>query len=553
MAGTCVEKIGHSCGSRSGLQVFVQDDGSYNGHCFACGTYVDDPYGDKPVGYKPPAPIKKSVEQIQLEIQEVQECGVQDLPDRKLRKETLQYFGYKIGVSQVDGVTPAILHRPYTLDGRLRSYKNKVIETKQTWSVGDQREVDLFGWEQAKATGAKRLLITEGEEDAAALWQILKDKNRGTKWADYDPAVVSLPHGSASAVRDLSRLLPKIQKIFKEVVLVFDMDKAGQDAATSVVQKVCGDWYVASLPEKDANACLVAGKSKACAKEVLFDAAPNKNSKIVWGESLHEKAKEPAKFGVSWPWKKITDMTRGIRKGETIYLGAAQKMGKSEVVNAVGAHLMKEHGWAILMAKPEEANAKTYKMVAGKMVNRIFHDPKVAFDEQAYDEAGKMMSGKLAMLNLYQHMGWETLKGDIKAAVAEGVEAVFIDPITNMTNGMSPSDANTKLQEIAQELAAMALDLNIVVFIFCHLRNPDGGLPHDRGGKVLTGQFAGSRAMGRSCNYMFGLEGNKDPDIDPEQRNMRKLVLLDDREFGEVGSCDLYWDRNTTQFNEVVV
>jgi len=553
MAGTCVEKIEHSCGSRSGLQVFVQDDGSYNGHCFACGVYVDDPYGDKPVGYKPPAPIKKSVEQIQLEIQEVQECGVQDLPDRKLRKETLQYFGYKIGVSQTDGVTPAILHRPYTLDGRLRSYKNKVIETKQTWSVGDQREVDLFGWEQAKATGAKRLLITEGEEDAAALWQILKDKNRGTKWADYDPAVVSLPHGSASAVRDLSRLLPKIQKIFKEVVLVFDMDKAGQDAATSVVQKVCGDWYVASLPEKDANACLVAGKSKACAKEVLFDAAPNKNSKIVWGESLHEKAKEPAKFGVSWPWKKITDMTRGIRKGETIYLGAAQKMGKSEVVNAVGAHLMKEHGWAILMAKPEEANAKTYKMVAGKMVNRIFHDPKVAFDEQAYDEAGKMMSGKLAMLNLYQHMGWETLKGDIKAAVAEGVEAVFIDPITNMTNGMSPSDANTKLQEIAQELAAMALDLNIVVFIFCHLRNPDGGLPHDRGGKVLTGQFAGSRAMGRSCNYMFGLEGNKDPDIDPEQRNMRKLVLLDDREFGEVGSCDLYWDRNTTQFNEVVV
>ena len=68
---------------------------------------------------------------------------------------------------------------------------------------------------------------------------------------------------------------------------------------------------------------------------------------------------------------------------------------------------------------------------------------------------------------------------------------------------------------------------------------------------MLTSQFAGSRAMGRSCNYMFGLEGNKDPKLTMEERNMRKLVLLDDREFGEVGEVDLYWHKTTTQFNEV--
>lgn len=224
---------------------------------------------------------------------------------------------------------------------------------------------------------------------------------------------------------------------------------------------------------------------------------------------------------------------------------------KSEVVDTIGAHLIKEHRWKVLMAKPEQANKKTYKMMAGKMVGRVFHDPNIRFDEAAYDRAGEMMKGKLAMLNLYQHLGWDTLKDDIGAAVAEGVEAVFIDPITNLTNGMNPSEANTKLQEIAQELAAMALDLNIVIFIFCHLRNPDGGPDHDRGGRVLTSQFAGSRAMGRSCNYMFGLEGNKDPDLSPEERNLRQLVLLDDREFGEVGIQELYWDRNTTLFNEV--
>jgi len=204
-----------------------------------------------------------------------------------------------------------------------------------------------------------------------------------------------------------------------------------------------------------------------------------------------------------------------------------------------------------MLAKPEESNKKSYRMVAGKIAGKIFHDPDIPFDYEAYDEAGKYLAKHLCMLDLYQHLGWETLKSDIIAAASEGVDAVFIDPITNLTNGMNAADANTKLQEIAQDLAAMAKDLDVVIFIFCHLRNPDSGLPHDRGGKVLTSQFAGSRAMGRSCNYMFGLEGNKDPELSKEERNIRHLVLLDDREYGEVGTCSLYWDDKTSLFNEM--
>lgn len=243
-------------------------------------------------------------------------------------------------------------------------------------------------------------------------------------------------------------------------------------------------------------------------------------------------------------------MTRGIRKGETIYLGAAQKMGKSEIVNKLTAWLIEDVGWKVMTAKPEEANNKSYKMVASKIARKIFHDPKVEFDEEAFDIAGEMLKDNLCMLNLYQHMGWESLKEDIIAAASEGVDAVMIDPITNLTNGMSSGDANTKLQEIAQELAAMARDLDMVIFIFCHLRNPDFGPPHDRGGAVLTSQFAGSRAMGRSCNYMFALQGNKDPELGLEERNCRDLVVLDDREYGEVGTVPLYWDYKTGDFNE---
>lgn len=544
----CVEKLPHSCGSGDGLQVFQADDGTYNGFCFACSTNVPDPYKDKPPDFKPVVK-RKSEEEIQEEIREIEECKAHDLPERKLKAKALERFGIRIGLSKQDGTTPVIHYYPKEKDGKVVAYKARLIASKKMWGVGSVKEPDLFGWTQAVEANAKRLYITEGECDAAALFTIIK-RSQKAEYRDNDPSIVSLPDGAGNADKVIARLLPKINKNFKEVVLVFDNDEAGK-LATEKVLRVAPNFLTADLPCKDANECLIKGHVKGAFNAIMFKADKAKNTKLVWGEDLHEVAKEQAEFGVTWPWPKVTELTRGIRLGETIYLGAAQKMGKSEVVNAVAAWLIKEHGWKVMMAKPEEANKKTYKLVAGKIANRIFHDPKVEFDYDAYDKAGEVLRGKLCMVNLYQHVGWETLKHDINAAAAAGCKAVFIDPITNLTNGINAADANTKLQEIAQELAAMALDLNIVIFIFCHLRNPDGDVPHDRGGRVLTSQFAGSRAMGRSCNYMFGLEGNKDPELSKEGRNRRKLVLLDDREFGEVGEINLYWDSNTTQFNEV--
>lgn len=548
----CIEKLPHNtdkCQSQNGLQVFQADDGTYNGHCFACNTHVPDPYGDKPAGYKP-VRLVKTKEQIDAEIQEIHEYATCDLKDRSLRRESLEYFGVKIGVSEQDGVTPVTHYYPYKKDGEITGYKVRLIEDKRMWSVGDIKDVELFGWDKAIATGGKKLFITEGELDAVALFQIFKDHNKGTAYADLCPAIVSLAHGSSSAAKELGKVIKDIRKTFKEIILVFDMDKAGQKAADEVI-RIIPDAMVATLPAKDANECLIEGRSKACYNACQFNAQKPKNTRLVSGDDLHEKAKEPAKFGVSWPWRHITEATRGIRTGETIYIGAGQKQGKSEIVNTLAAHFIKEHNWKVFLVKPEESNNKTYKLVAGKLVGKFFHDPTKPFDEGAYDRAGDTLRGNLFLLNLYQHVDFNTLKGDIRQAALEGCKAIIIDPITNFTNGMSAADANTKLQEIAQELAAMALDLDVVIFIFCHLRNPDSGLPHELGGPVLSSQFAGSRAMARSCNLMLGLEGNRDPALKPEERNLRTLILLEDREFGETGRYGLYWDNKTGLFNEI--
>ena len=540
--GICVEKIGS-------LQIFLKEDGTYDGYDFAKGLYVPDPYKDKPQGYKP-VKIRKSPDEIQAELAEISEFQCVDLPDRKLKKEYLDYFGIKIGVAESDGTTPMTHHYPYYKGDTLTSYKCRLIEGKKMWAVGEHKDVDLFGWQQAVRAGGKKLFITEGEIDAVSLFQIFKEANKGTLYAEFNPAIVSLPNGAGGAARDLTKHLKGIREVFKEIVLVFDMDDAGRKAVENTML-VIPDAVSATLPAKDVNECLMEGRSKACYNACQFNAKKPKNSRLISGDSLHEEAKEAPVFGVSWPWQHITTATRGIRLGETIYIGAGQKQGKSELVNTLAAHFIRSHGWKVFLVKPEESNKKTYKLVAGKLAGKFFHDPTKPFDEKAYDVAGEHLKGKLTLLNLYQHVGWESLKADIREAALDGCKAIMIDPITNLTNGMSSGDANVKLQEIAQELSAMALDLNVVTFIFCHLRNPDGGAPHERGGEVLSSQFAGSRAMARSCNLMLGLEGNRDPNLSPEERNLRTLVLLEDREYGETGKFKLYWDNSTGLFNEL--
>lgn len=239
--------------------------------------------------------------------------------------------------------------------------------------------------------------------------------------------------------------------------------------------------------------------------------------------------------------------------------------------NELAAHFIENHGIKVFMACPEEANNQTYKRLAGKVSSKIFHDPKVEFDYDAYDKAGAVIQNSTALVNLYQHIGWESLRKDIIAAAEWGAKAHFIDPITNLTNGINSGDANTMLQGIAQEISSLALDLDIVVFLFCHLKAPDGNIshdqrlakykmgkyvglgncPHEMGGDVQSAQFAGSRAMMRSANLMIGLEGNKDPELPEEVKNTRYLRILEDREFGVSERFPIWWDKNTGRYREL--
>ena len=282
----CIEKLPHSCGTRNALQIFEKEDGTYDGYCFSCNTYVPDPYADKPKDFKPKTQ-KKSPEEVKKELKEIGTYRTLDLPDRKLKKEYLEYFGIKIGTSETNREEPAVHYYPYTKGNAKVAYKVRIIEGKKMFAIGSLKEADLFGWYKAKRSGARKLFITEGELDAVALYQIIKERNKlSEEYKDMPYAVVSLPTGAANAHNVLARHLEEIKRLFQEVILVFDMDDAGK-AAAERCSALLPTIKVAHLPEKDVNDCLIKGRSKACFNAVMFNAEKAKNSRLVWGKDFH--------------------------------------------------------------------------------------------------------------------------------------------------------------------------------------------------------------------------------------------------------------------------
>jgi twinkle protein len=569
--GRQVDKIPHSCGTKHALTVFAQDDGTVDGWCYRCGVFVRHPYGEERLVKDLPPKKERSPEEIAAEIAEIDGYPTVSVEQRKLRNTTLEEFGAKTSLSEEDGKTPTAIYWPVKKDGKLTGYHAKVLNPApghtKAFNIGDVKDCDLLGWDKAKTSGAYRLIITEGPEDMASTYTIHKLYGD----PEYMPAVCSLPHGASSAKHYIQKHSADIRKKFKEVVFCFDDDEAGHKATKEALLAYPTALSV-TLPYKDANECLIQGAGKAAYKKFRFDAQSPKNTSLVFAANLHLGAREPAKYGeLTWPFAKLNDLTRGIRYGETHYIGAGVKMGKSELRDEMAAHFIREHNSKVFMASFEEGIKKTYRKIAGKTVSKQFNDPKKDFDFEAYDKAGDVLHDKLALLDVYQRANQDAFKYDIISAAEWGAKSIFVDPITNFTNGIDAAQSNTILQGMSQELATLARDTDTAIFIFCHLKEPEGNIskdaraayykqqkfiglgncPHEMGGDVMSAQFAGSRGMMRSCNYMIAIEGNKDPELDEDTRNIRNIKICEDREFGEAGIIPVYWNKNTARFQEL--
>jgi twinkle protein len=313
-----------------------------------------------------------------------------------------------------------------------------------------------------------------------------------------------------------------------------------------------------TISEKDANDMLLAKKSKEFVN-AFFKAKPHRPDELLTVDDVWDEAVALPEWGRKWPWASLDRLTYGRRDGEGIYVGSAVKGGKTEWKNQMSEYIIKEEGRKIFVCAFEQSPGIIVKGVAGKIKHKQFHNPEHVdqgkFNQDTLNEAVEELRDKLIIFRAsFSDVGtgnmWDRLKPAIRhAVVVEGVKDVFIDPITQLTDGMTPSETETELRRFSNEIQGMAQDLGFFYYCFAHLKEPQTGKTHEEGGSIKVAQFRGSRAMAEKTKFMLGIIRNQYAD-DEMERNTSTFHLLLNSGFGKAGKFDVYYDMETGAYLE---
>lgn len=534
--------------------MMFEDGGAY---CNRCGYTTNWKEQDIP----PRERKELTDDELRDLLQEFSECPTRAYEDRGISKSTVERFSCRVGVhpSNKDRIGNYLL--PYHCKEAAGEYavcgfkvgipkSDRKPNLPKYFNKGRVKDAVLFGEELLPDQPFKKLFITESPMDALALYEAIKDSNKGTKWSTLEPNVVALPHGTGSAVDVINKSMKKI-KLAEEVILVFDNDKAGQEAATKV-KGLLPNVKSVQLPMKDCNDMLLAGKGKELAKLAMWGAETVKLDGLVDIDDIRSEVTKKPEWGKPWPFPTLTRLTYGKRH-EVIGIASGVGIGKTEVKYQCMAHDLLETEDTIGVFDLEATVGRTGKAIVGKLQHQLLHKPDVEYDD---DEVNATIDSIKGRVKLYNHKGvksWEDIKRAIRhMVVVEGCTTIYLDNMTALVADLNSAEANDALNTIMADVSGMTHELGFTFIYFAHLNPPKAGPSHERGGKVLESQLTGSRAMIKWSNYIIGLERNKDPDLPEYERNTTTVVLLKDREFGNVGKFRIFYNKETGDLTEIL-
>jgi len=536
--------------------MLFEDGGAY---CNRCG-YVTNWKKEKLDFSKKKKEI--SDEELRELLEEFAQCKQTAWPDRGISEDTVKRFGARTGhhPSKRDVVGNYLLPLYRQKDGggyEIVGYKVGIPKDQRKpdlpkyFNRGRTKDLALFGEQLLPNQPFKKLFITESPMDAMALYEAIKSANKGTKWEHLEPNIVALQHGCGSAVEEINRAMDKI-KLAEEVILIFDSDEAGQSNVEKV-KALIPDVKSVKLPYKDCNDMLLAGEGNRLAKLAMWGAEIVKIDEIVDISDIEEDILRKPEWGKHWPWPTLTRLTYGKRTKEIIGFAGGVGIGKSEFKYQMIAEDLISSDDNVGVFDLEATAGRTGKAIIGKLTHKLLHKPDVEYDEKEIHDKIQEISGRV---KLYRHRGvkdWEDIKKAIRhMVVVDGCKTIYLDNMTALVAHLRSSEANDELNSIMAEVASMTEELDFTFIYFAHLNPPPrNSTPHERGGEVHENQLTGSRAMIKWSHYIIGLQRNKDPELPEIERNKTTVVLLKDREFGNVGKFDVFYDKYTGDLKEV--
>jgi len=498
----------------------LYDDG--HTHCYKCANNVQP--GSQ--GIK----VTEIPTQDKTFRQNVLKGAPQSLPHRKILKETCQRYGYWTTTYKGQKLELAC----YRKNNRIVAQKCRGPD-KQFSIRGDGKDLPLFG-AHLYGGGGDRLVITEGEIDCLSAAQMLRKI-----------AVVSLPSGASSATKAIRNNYDFVTS-YKEVILMLDMDEPGQKAAIEVAEMLpVGMAKIAYLPYKDANECLMQGREQDIVSAV-FQAKPFRPDGIVSAADIRDEVmQEDVASDTTYPYPRLNEVTKGLRKGELVTITAGSGIGKSTLVREIAYHLHHTSGKNLGMIMLEESTKRTMRGLIGIHLNKnITVDLNAATAEEVERGFDELVTEDRPIY-LYDHFGSTDVDLIVQRihfmSKALGVEYIILDHLSILISGLASNDERKLIDMAMTKLRTAVQELGIGLIVVSHLRRPsDSDKGHEDGAKVRLGQLRGSHAIAQLSDICIGLQ----VDANDADGDHRQINVLKNRFTGETGAAGLvHFDRES--------
>lgn len=416
---------------------------------------------------------------------------------------------------------------PHTV--KYRDFHNK----KNTWikdiGVGMQ---EFFG-PPVNPASSKRIYITEGEFDAASLYQSM----------DCTWPVLSLPSssiGDAFVKKQFDYL-----NSFAEIVYAGELDHAGQKAADRLYKALPSKFYYVPLVKwKDANEAIQKGDQAELKWSALrpqrwtpenFFCSDDKIEQILKEENPYEYIKT----GI----EELDKVIRGIVKGGLTFLMAPPGSGKTEIFRKLETGLLINSTQRIGLLHMEEQKSTTYRAMAtyklGVNVRTKEDAAENGVAEEAVIKAAQEISQGERTIVFEMKSGddpMEILQYVRLAASVYGADYVFVDHVQRLAYMGGVEGATNILTKIASNLAQIAKELNIGVIMISHV-NEDGHAKY-------------AKSLEEEAIMLIKIERDKES-TDPEISNITKFYVQKNRPFSKLGPAGcVYYDPKTTIITE---
>ena len=486
------------------------------------------------------------------------------ISDRKINEKTARMYNYLTHVK--DGKRVEISN--YYDDGQIVAQKLRGAGKSFQWR-GNSAKPQMFGQHLWKGRGGKKIVITEGEYDCMTVSQL-----QDNKWA-----VVSLPNGAAGAVSSVKDNLEFLSG-YEEIVLMFDMDEAGQEAARNVAEILPpGKCKIASLPFKDANECLMNNQGKTVI-QAMWEARKYSPDEIVHVKDVDYSLEEEQMNVYPFPFDSLSEFLLGQRSGEITLWTSGTGSGKSTVLReiiydhleqgrSVGAIMLEESPQetvddmvSLILNKP--VRAIRAKKVMNKLRSKMGKDP-IHIDiiddltDDEYAEARRNLSE--TGLYIYDHLGnngLDNLCARIEfMAVSLDVDVIVLDHITaaatGLMNNSSDYDGGSSerllIDNIMKELRGLVSRTGVHIDVVSQLKKTQKA--YEEGDRITLQDLRGSGSLSSVPNTVIALERDRQ-NPDEYLSNTTTVRVLKNRLTGKAGvaTC-LYYNHTSGRMKEI--